>query len=268
MTPDGFHWREAGSVRILVPGFFDLLNLCGGYSTRASSTRRDLDCDCRGGKAAEQVLENRRLVAAAMEVDAASFVFAEQVHSNRATAATSADRGRGARSHESAVAATDALVTTDTGLPLAILAADCAVVLLADENRRAVAAVHCGRRGAVLNVAASAAAALANLGVAPAGLYASIGPAICQSCYEVGPEVAAEFERAFPRASSFLKISSGRAHLDLSGIVRSQLADLGVRADRVFDAGLCTACQNELFFSYRREREGAGRCMGVICLAL
>jgi len=46
-----------------------------------------------------------------------------------------------------------------------------------------------------------------------------------------------------------------------------QLIDCGVDADRIHDTDLCTFCQDDLFFSYRRENGAerpVGRLMGVI----
>ena len=71
------------------------------------------------------VLENRRRTAAAAGAGLADFVFARQVHSSRAQVVTAADRGRGTLSLDDAVPDTDALVTADPGIVLAILVGDC-----------------------------------------------------------------------------------------------------------------------------------------------
>ena len=267
MTPDGFDWLASGGARLLVPSFFRQLSLRGGYTTRLAEDGAELDLDLRGGKDESRIRSNRTIVSRGAGLNPEWLVFAEQTHSNVAAAVTPADRGRGAVSYRDAISGADALVTGSRDIPLAILAADCAVVLIADADRRAVAAVHSGRRGAALNVTASAVAGMAALGASPPDLYAAIGPCIRQCCYEVGQEVAAEFQNAFAWGREVAKISGGKAHLDLPGAIARQLRDAGLRRDRVFDCGLCTACRTDLFFSYRKEGGAAGRCAGVIAIA-
>jgi hypothetical protein len=266
VSEGGFAWRESAGVRILAPAFADELGLAGGYSTRRAESGEDLDLDLRGGKGRSIVLAARRRVATAMGVDAGHLVIGQQVHGAEAIVVSKADRGRGAASASETVCGADALATAAAGIPLCALAADCAIVLLADDHRRAVAAVHSGRRGTVLNVVAAAVRALGELGAPPEALFAAVGPAIGQCCYEVGAEVEEEFGRAFPWGGEVMRSVAGRPHLDLAGAIGRQLADAGVRTDRIFQAGLCTVCRNDLFFSYRKEGAAAGRFTGVIAI--
>ena len=74
-----------------------------------------------------------------------------------------------------------------------------------------------------------------------------MGPAIGVCCYEVGSEVAAEFGQ------------SGRTHIDLAAVNREQLVAAGVPEEHIYSAKLCTRCRADDFWSYRREKEGAGR---------
>jgi len=262
----GFHWREVDGVRVLVPDFFDALGLCGGYSTRARTTGESLDLDYRGGKDANAVRHARRAVAAATGVRAERIVLGQQVHGARVAVVSEADAGRGGLSADDVLDGADALVTAAEGVALMGLAADCAIVLMADEGRRAVAMAHSGREGTAQNVAAAAVEALGGLGAAPGALYAAIGPAIGVCCYDVGEEAMRKFGGSFRWADEVFTIVSGRAHLDLPKAIGRQLIEAGVRRERVFDAGLCTSCHNDLFFSYRREREKAGRFAGVISI--
>ena len=57
-----------------------------------------------------------------------------------------------------------------------------------------------------------------------------------------------------------------RRHVDLIEDNRRQLIGAGVRRDRIYDSGLCTACENQRFYSYRKEGKGVGRLMGVIAV--
>ena len=96
----------------------------------------------------------------------------------------------------------DALITNVPGLLLVIRTADCLPVLLVDEARRAVAAVHCGWRGTEKRILEKAVRAMVEAyGSKPGEMLAALGPCIGPACYEVGPEVRAGFLKAgFPAA--------------------------------------------------------------------
>jgi YfiH family protein len=136
---------------------------------------------------------------------------------------------------------------------VAVKTADCIPILLADERRRAVAAVHAGWRGTAGRIVGSAIAAMRQrFDTDPADLHAAIGPGIGKCCYEVGPEVSAQFGE------------QGRVRLDLPAINRAQLIEAGVTAERVYASNLCTMCGVEEFESFRRDGAAAGRLYSFI----
>jgi YfiH family protein len=152
----------------------------------------------------------------------------------------------------------DALITNTPGVLLAVKTADCIPLLMVDFSRRAIAAVHAGWRGTAQRIGPMAIDAMKNaFGTRPEDLYVAIGPGIGPCCYEVGPEVA----RAFPGHGG------KRTHLNLPAINRQQLEQSGVPANRIEEAGLCTFCHAGEFFSFRREREQAGRMLSIIGVA-
>ena len=162
-----------------------------------------------------------------------------QVHSTTCVAAA----GRGGVLGEG-----DALLENTPGSVVAVKTADCLPILLVDERHRAVAAVHAGWRGTAAGIAGCAVEAMrAQFGTLPENLHAAIGPGIGMCCYEVGPEVAAEFGR------------QGRAHVDLAAANRRQLMHAGVTSERIYASNLCTMCRAAEFYSFRRDKEAAGR---------
>lgn len=155
----------------------------------------------------------------------------------------------------------DGLITNAVGLMVGVRTADCVPILLADERRRAVAAVHAGWRGTLARIAARAVEAMVReYGTQPADLIAAIGPCIGSCCYEVGPDVARSFSALFPE----LPEPRGHAHLDLEEANRRVLAGAGVPAGRIHAGGLCTRCRAGDFHSYRRDGEQAGRLLAAI----
>lgn len=151
----------------------------------------------------------------------------------------------------------DALVTNLNGLAISIRTADCYPILLADRKNEAIAAIHAGWRGTAARIVSRTLERMReNYKTNPREVVAAIGPGIGGCCYEVGDEVAREF--GFP----------GRTHLDLLIENRKQLVDCGVPAKNVEALNVCTFCDAERFFSFRRERENAGRMTSFIRIAL
>lgn len=147
----------------------------------------------------------------------------------------------------------DGLITDAEGPMVGVKTADCIPLLMVDMNRRAVAAVHAGWRGTAQRIGPKAIEAMrAAFGSQLEDVHVAIGPGIGACCYEVGSDVAG----AFPGYKD-------RTHLDLSRINREQLEAVGVASKQIHEAGLCTFCRDE-FFSFRREREKAGRMISII----
>ena len=142
----------------------------------------------------------------------------------------------------------DALIENQPGSVVAVKTADCIPVLLVDERRRVVAAVHAGWRGTAARIVADAVTLMGSrFGTSVGDLHAAIGPGIGECCYEVGAEVAEHFG------------GQGRGHIDLAAANRRQLEESGVTQRRIYASNLCTMCRGEEFDSFRRDREKAGR---------
>ena len=160
----------------------------------------------------------------------------------------------------------DALVTRILGTAVAIKAADCVPVLLADPVSGTVAGAHAGWRGTLVRVVEAAVRRLAAEAGAPASrLKAVIGPAIRACCFEVGPEVVSAFSEHGHDVDGFhvRPSGSGRPHLDLALANRLQLLAAGLPEHAIEDTGLCTRCE-PAFHSYRREGSGVGRNWSVV----
>ena len=146
----------------------------------------------------------------------------------------------------------DALVTNRPDLAISIRTADCYPILLADAKNRAIAAVHAGWRGTAARIVQKTIEKMnAEFGTSPGDIYAAVGPGIGVCCYEVGEEVARQFGAA-------------RTHLDLASENRMQLETAGVPPQNIEAFGVCTFCDAERFFSYRREKNNPGRMTSFI----
>jgi len=147
----------------------------------------------------------------------------------------------------------DALVTAQARVPVSIRTADCYPILLADPRHFAVAAVHAGWRGTAARIVVRTIEQMrARFGTDAADLRVAIGPGIGGCCYHVGVEVARQFGLE----------EAGK--IDLAEMNHRLLVENGVAAERIQVLGGCTRCDADLFHSFRRDKESAGRMVSWI----
>tara|TARA_R110002073_G_scaffold596_1_gene4736 strand:- start:6437 stop:7159 length:723 start_codon:yes stop_codon:yes gene_type:complete len=137
----------------------------------------------------------------------------------------------------------DASITAQASLPLAILTADCLPIVLWNEDRTQVAALHAGWRGLANGIIAKTISCFLNQRV-----YALIGPGIGPCHYEIDEVVRTQFSSNV----AFTASKPGHYYFDLVAEASRQLEFLGVNDVRSLN--ICTACDDR-FYSYRRDGE-------------
>ncbi len=151
----------------------------------------------------------------------------------------------------------DAIISAEPGVAIGIKTADCVPVLLADPVTRMVACVHAGWRGTAANILGATIEALRLRGCRPEDIHVAIGPSIGPCCYEVGESVAGQFAQ-WPDGI----VRDGVPKLNLPTINELQARAASVR--QVWKSGECTFCRSARFYSFRREKEQAGRMMSFV----
>jgi YfiH family protein len=169
------------------------------------------------------VAENRRRIAAHFGQGPDRLLSAHQIHSALAVVVDGPWHGPRPQ--------VDALVTAMPNLVLSVLTADCAPVLLADQEAGVVACAHAGWKGALGGVLQATIATMETMGAAPARMAAVVGPSIQQASYEVGPEFEAQFLAADGANARFFEAGAGdRRRFDLPAYCVTQLQQAGVNA--------------------------------------
>ncbi len=162
----------------------------------------------------------------------------------------------------------DALVTDQPGVTVAVRTADCVPVLVHDPQRRVVAAIHAGWRGAVAGIVTKTITLMvARFGSDVTDLRVSIGPSAGPCCYEVDRPVLEQLPGALTDWRRVVHDHRGdKARLDLKQLIRRQVERLGIDASNVSAVNLCTICHDDLFYSYRREGLVKGTMVSGITL--
>lgn len=234
----------------------------GGYSPAPLDS---LNFSHTQGDSAGNVARNVEKLSGHLAIDPSRIATCRQVHGNAIAILDAVPD----RLHEA-----DALVTDRLGLFPAVKTADCLPVLMLDPVKRVSAAVHAGWRGTVLRITRDVIDLMkSRFRCNPKDITAALGPAINTCCYEVDDAVLVPFRRSLPDADRFITVrevgaSDGQRsrqsfRLDLAAANRFELIAQGVPEANIVNAGLCTSCRPELFFSHRRNGALSGRHIAV-----
>jgi len=131
----------------------------------------------------------------------------------------------------------DGLATNVSGLPIGVYVADCCAIFLVDPQKKAIALLHSGLRGTEQNIAREGVRILVRENASdPAGVIALLSPCIRGCCYraEIGDRIAEQL-----RAEKVRNI---------------------VRRDQ------CTACHNDTYYSYNKEKGRTGRMLAALMI--
>ena len=189
----------------------------------------------------ERVEENRRRLLTGLDADPSRLTLNRQVHGADVHLAREGSRGEPG----------DGLWTSEPGVPLLAIAADCLPIALARTDAVAVGVLHAGWRGLLAGIAEAGVAALGGT------VAACVGPSIGPCCYRVGEEVAGPFRTAYGEDV----VRDGR--LDLWTAAERALRAAGAASVERLD--VCTSCNPAEFFSHRRDGGVTGR-QGVVAL--
>ena len=205
------------------------------------------------------VERNRAIALEALGAPDALLVSLNQVHGTDGVLVASADGPSLAEARAKAGEGADFAVVEAADVAALLCFADCAPLIIVSPTGR-FAVAHAGWRGAVARIAAKAARALADRDAAELGEGATasynayIGPHIRSECFECGAEVAGAFRAEFGACAV-----TGARHVDLSAALAADLAHAGLDPARILDAGVCTKCRSDEYFSYRASGGVCGR---------
>ena len=213
------------------------------------------------GENEEEIIKNRNIIASELKSDKnLHFIVANQTHSDHIKIITNKET-KGWESLENAIEDCDALITNEKEIVLTILTADCVPVLLYDSEKKVVAAVHAGWKGTKAGIVAKTVLKMKEVyDCKLENIIAAVAPSIGACCYEVGEDVAKHF---FDIPKGYAQVED-KYMLNLPYINKYQLLKVGIREENIEMSDVCTACEVDRYFSYRKERGCSGRFMSMI----
>jgi polyphenol oxidase len=164
-------------------------------------------------------------------IDLRKIAYAEQVHGADLKVVTAANCA-------GVTEGVDGLLTNGPGIALGIYVADCAAVWVVDPVNRALALLHSGKKGSELGIVRKALERMkVEYGSRADQVMVQVSPCIRPPAYEI----------------------------DFAAMIRRDCLELGVLEARYFDEGVCTAANNGIYYSYRKERGHTGRMLAFGC---
>ena len=156
---------------------------------------------------------------------------------------------------------TDGLILTEPDTAIYLRFADCTPLIFYDTKHNIAAISHAGWRGTAARIGVKTVAKMVmNFSSRVYDLIVLIGPAISMCCYEVSDDVKNQLLSTVKNTKGLYK----KQNVDLKQINARQLKEIGVH--NIDICNYCTSCNNDLFYSHRKENGTDKRHFAVVKL--
>ena len=204
----------------------------------------------------KQVSSNKFDICNYLEISPDNLIFAKQIHSANIEIADE---------ETNFYPDTDAIILTNKKQAVCLNFADCTPVILFDKKNNIAAVIHAGWRGTAQSIVRKTVIKMKKeCNSDEKNISAVIGPAISICCYDIGDEVYVKLKETVTDFNGLYILKDNKTYIDLKGINKKQLNDIGV--NNIDISPFCTCCNNDLFFSYRKENGTSNRHNAIIKL--
>jgi len=215
-------------------------NKLGGKS---SGIFKSLNCGLGSSDIKKNVLKNLEVVSNKINNKRGKIILLNQVHSNKFFYI-----GKNSKLNNKFEG--DALVTDRRNIPLAVLTADCAPILIHDENKEMIAAIHAGWKGAYKGIVEKVVKFMIKKGCSSKNITAAVGPCISSNNYEVKENLIKKFIKKNKKNAIFFKKANNKNYFNLNKYIHFQLKSLNIKKIDIIDKDTFNPTNN--FFSARR----------------
>ena len=237
-------------------GFF---NRNGGKS---NGIYKSLNCGIGSKDNEDKVKKNLKIVKNKISKKAKDIFLIHQVHSNKFIFINKYTKFYNKRIKA------DAIITDQEKLPIAVLTADCVPILLFDNNKKMIAAIHAGWKGAYKGIINKVINFMLKNGCKKNHITAAIGPCIKQNNYNVKNDFKKKFIKKNKKNKIFFKNKRNTIFFDLSNFVKSQLKSNKIT--KIDMINIDTFDKKNNFFSARRslklKHDDYGRNISIIMI--
>ena len=242
-------------IKNLKHGFF---NSVGGKS---KNIYKSLNCGPGSKDNTSSVKKNLEIVRKKISNKAKNIFLLHQVHSNKFIYID--EKYKNKKKPKA-----DAIITNQKYLPIAVLTADCSPILIYDDKKKIIAAIHAGWKGAYKDIVNKVIKFMLKKGCELNNMTAAIGPSISLKNYEVKEDFKKKFIKKDKKNLMFFKINKKKLYFDLTSYIYTSLKKNGIKYIDVLKVD--TFDIKHKFFSARRalklKHNDYGRNISIIML--
>ena len=247
--------KKLTKIKVLKHGFF---NSVGGKSTKIY---KSLNCGPGSRDKSLNVEKNLEIVRKKISKKAKNIFLIHQIHSNKFIYVNE-------KYNKKIKPKADAIITNQRYLPVAVLTADCAPILIYDNKINMIAAIHAGWKGAFKGIIDKVINFMVKKGCKLKNMTAVIGPSISVKNYEVREDFRQKFIKKDKNNNKFFKINKQKLYFDLTKYIRSSLQANNIKS--IDSIKIDTFDIKNKFFSARRalklKHNDYGRNISIIML--
>ena len=247
--------KKLTKIKVLKHGFF---NSVGGKSTKIY---KSLNCGPGSKDKNLNVKKNLEIVRKKISKKAKNIFLIHQIHSNKFIYVNE-------KYNKKIKPKADAIITNQRYLPVAVLTADCAPILIYDNKINMIAAIHAGWKGAFKGIIDKVINFMVKKGCKLKNMTAVIGPSISVKNYEVREDFRQKFIKKDKNNNKFFKINKQKLYFDLTKYIRSSLQANNIKS--IDSIKIDTFDIKNKFFSARRalklKHNDYGRNISIIML--
>ncbi|MBO8158584.1 peptidoglycan editing factor PgeF [Thermosyntropha sp.] len=264
-------WHNEGELSYITLPEWEKKGVKALFSTRKGGVSKgpfsSLNVGLHVGDEEVYVLENRRKILNLLGAKLDNVVCCEQVHGDRIAVIGKDHKGCGAFSLKTALPGYDAMITNVSDIFLMAFYADCYSIYFFDPVKYVVGLAHSGWKGTALRIACKTVDKMADVFKSnPSDIEVFIGPGIKECCFKISPELAKQMKQEFDDFDNIITDKEGSIYWDLTETNRRLLVEYGIKPENIVICDLCTLCNENKFFSYRRDNGITGRMAAVIGL--
>ncbi|WP_369902941.1 peptidoglycan editing factor PgeF [Bacillus manliponensis] len=248
-------WEELGAI-------------IAGFTTKKGGVSRDsfqgMNLGLHVNDDVQHVYENRRILSQTLQIPLKNWVCSEQVHDKYVVKVSKQEKGKGVFSYKDGIPNTDGIYTSEQDVLLTSCYADCVPLYFYAPSYGMVGLAHAGWKGTVLGIANEMIEKWNYEGIPSEDIRVAIGPSIGSCCYVVDDRVLEAAKKVITESVPYETISDGQYAIDLKEINRLLCRQAGIKEENLIVSSLCTSCEEQLFFSHRRDRGTTGRMLSFI----
>lgn len=264
-------WKEINGIKYITLSTWEELGVTIAFSGRlggvSNTPYESLNLGLHVGDNREDVIENRSRCLHLFGQNLDAMVCCQQVHGTRVAVVNKSDAGKGAYEFDTALNNTDAMVCNIPGIFLTTFYADCIPLFFFDPEKRAVAVAHAGWKGTMGRIAGKTVEKMKQeFGSLYENIKVFIGPGIDSCCFHIQGDLAEKVNKEFSGFNDIINLGKKGYTWDLKKTNYEILTLFGLKSENITSCDLCTSCNTDKFYSYRRESGLTGRMGAVIGL--